>query len=308
MSVDTEEAMGSIPGTVMDDLLKEMKSSGRHWRSLMEDPRHPFLNRKFRWFTDPKKGMFYRLVTPGQRGTFLDIGAASGIVSACLSEDYERGYALERQQVFAEFMKLRFQMDSIRNVQILHGSALEIPLPDNSIDLAAVNGVMEWIPHAGKGTNPRKVQLKFLREVGRCLNPGGKVVIAIENAWDYQQLSGFSAHGTARYVGFLPKWLGNIVNIIFKKRPYREYIYSYFGYDRLLKEAGYKNVRIFIVMPDYYSPVDIYSFDRNALNEFYIKYHSGSRMKRMLKTLSDVFGVPYLWAFFEAAFYIEAEM
>lgn len=308
MNADSENDMGSIPDTVMNDLVKELSFSGRPWRDVLEDPRYPVLNRKFRWFTNPQKGMFYRLVTPGQRRAFLDIGAASGIVSACLSEDYEKGFALERQQVFVEFMKLRFQLDSIANVQVLHGSALEIPLPDNCIDLAAVNGVLEWIPHADKQTNPRKVQLKFLREVGRCLNPGGKIVIAIENAWDYKQLSGFSAHSTARYVGFLPKWLGNIVNLIFKRQPYREYIYSYFGYQRLLKEAGYRNVRIFVVMPDYYSPVDIYSFDRNALNEFYLKYHSGSRMKRMLKRLSDTFGVVFLWAYFEAAFYIEAEM
>ena len=307
MGIESESDMGSIPDAVMKNLVEELSSGSVDWRSVLKDKRFPVLNRKFRWFTNVQKGMFYRLVAPAKRGAFLDIGAASGIVSACLSEDYERGYALERQQVFVNFMKRRFQMDSIKNVEVLQGSALEIPLPNDSIDLAAVNGVMEWMPHADTYVNPRKVQLRFLREVGRCLGPGGKIVIAIENAWHYLQLSGFSAHGTARFVGFLPKWLGNIVNTIVKGRPYREYIYSYFGYKKLLEEAGYSNVRIHVVMPDYYSPVDVYSFDRDSLNELYLKYHTGSRLKQLLKKLSDALGTPYLWAYFEAAFYIVAD-
>ena len=244
---------------------------------------------------------------PGRRHAFLDVGAASGIVSACLSDVYEKGYALEQQLVFVEFMRHRFRMDSIRNVEVLGGNALAIPLPDASIDLVAVNGVLEWVAHGERKSNPRKVQLRFLREAGRCLHPEGKIVIAIENAWHYLQLKGFSAHGTARYVGFLPKWLGNVENRLVKKRPYREYIYSYFGYKRLLEEAGYRNVQIYIVMPNYYHPADIFSFDKDALDALYLKYHSRSRVGRAVKKLSDMLGVPYLGAYFEAAFYVVAE-
>ena len=307
MNANLEDSMESIPEAVMRELLKECRTCGKHWRSILEDKRYPLLNRKVGWFTNERKGMFYKLVKPAKRKAFLDVGAGSGIVSVCLSEEYEKGYALESQESFAEFMEHRFLMDSIGNVDVLHWSALQIPLPDNSIDLAVLNGVLEWIPHADKTANPRQVQLRFLREVSRCLAPGGKIAIAIENAWHHLQIKGFSAHGTARFVALLPKPIGNIVNRLVKKRPYLEYIYSTFGYRKLLKEGGYGNCNIYVVVPDYYSPVDIYSFEKNALNEFFRKYHEGSRSKSMIKRLSDIVGVPYPLAFFEAAFYIETE-
>lgn len=299
--------MGSIPTAVMQRLLRDLDSSDRPWQEALADPLLGLPARKVYWFTSPQKGAFYRSVMPGRRRAFLDVGAASGIVSACLSEMYEKGYALEMQQVFVEFMRHRFRMDSIGNVEVLQGSALAIPLPDASIDLVAVNGVLEWVSHADTKSNPRQVQLQFLREVRRCLHEDGKIVIAIENAWHYLQLVGFSAHGTARYVGFLPKWLGNVVNRLVRKRPYREYIYSWFGYRRLLEQAGYRNVQIFVVMPNYYRPIDVYRFDRGGLNALYLKYHSGRRVWRALKKLSDMLGTPYLGAYFEAAFYVVAE-
>jgi SAM-dependent methyltransferase len=299
--------MGSMPNAVMKRLVHDLDSANRPWRDVLADESLGLPERKIRWFTNPRKGMFYRSVAPGRGGAFLDVGAASGIVSACLSEVYERGYALEQQQVFVDFMRHRFRMDSIQNVEVLHGSALAIPLPDGSIDLGAVNGVLEWVAHGDRESNPRDVQLRFLREVRRCLRPDGKIVIAIENAWDYRQIKGVTAHGTARYVGFLPKWLGNAVNQLVKKRPYLEYVYSYFGYKRLLRDAGYNNVQIFVVMPNYHTPEDIYQFDKSGLDALYLKYHSRSRIRTAVKKLSGMLGVPYLWAYVEAAFYVVAD-
>jgi SAM-dependent methyltransferase len=273
----------------MEELVRFLKTNGGPWRRVLKDPRFSSLESKFLWFTDPRSGMFYRLVSPGRKGSFLEVGAASGIVSACLSEEYERGYALEEQAVFVEFMKHRFQMDSIKNVQVMHGNALDIPLLDTSVDLVAVNGVMERMPTGVLGENPRKVQMRFLREARRCLSSGGKIVIAIENAWHHRLL------------------MGNAVNRAVEKRHGTESIYSYFGYKKLLAEAGFSNVRIFVVMPDYCLPVDIYSFNRRSLTELYLKYHSGSRLGRMLKRLSNVLGAPYLGAYFTKAFYVEAE-
>ena len=89
-------------------------------------------------------------------------------------------------------------------------------------------------------------------------------------------------------------------------RPRREFSHSYFGYRRLLADAGYSQVRLYVLLPHCDLPIDIYSFDRLALNELFRKYHARMRDKRIIKSASDWLGVPYLWAYFEAAFYVVA--
>lgn len=277
MAAEPASRLDSMPLATMSECLKELRSSGRPWRSVLQDRRFQVPRDQYRSFTNPQKGTFYRLLSPGRRRAFLEVGARSGIVSACLSEEYERGYALEIDSEFVEFMRLRFLMDSIANVQVLQGDALAIPLPDGSIDLTVIDGAVEWAPPADRRPAAGQVQLKILREIHRCLGAAGKIAIAVENAWDYRSKRG---------------------------RAHRRSVHSYFGYRKLLTEAGYSKIRIFVVMPDFHLPIDIYSFDRQSLNELFQKYDSASRAKRAVKRLSDALGVRYLCAYFQRAFYI----
>jgi len=183
---------------------------------------------------------------------------------------------LETQPEFVEFMRLRFLEDSISNVRVLQGDALSVPLPDGSIDLAVINGATAWSPQAERQSAPEHTQARILSEIHRCLGPAGKIAIAVENAWDYRS----------------------------EKDHVRSHVHSYFGCRRLLAETGYSKIRVFVVMPDYHLPIDIYSFDRQSLNELFQKYDSASRVKRVVKRLSDVLGVRYLWAYFQRAFYV----
>ncbi len=278
------------PYDAVGDLVLEMQHSNRSWHSIIRDDRYVRMGLKHAWFTNPQKGVFYRLITPTERTTFLDVGAGSGIVSACLSADYEKGYALDLQQVFVDFMSRRFAQDSIHNVEVIHGNALAMPVPDQSVDLAAINSLLQWIPHSEPASDPQLVQARLLREVRRCLKPGGKVVLAVDNAWHHKQLRLQVSNFVSRARG----------------RPRREFSHSYFGYRRLLADAGYSQVRLYVLLPHCDLPIDIYSFDRLALNELFRKYHARMRDKRIIKSASDWLGVPYLWAYFEAAFYVVA--
>ncbi len=287
-------------------LLDEMKSSHRSWHSIIRDERYASMGLKHAWFTNVQKGTFYRLISPPERTAFLDVGAGSGIVSACLSPDYERGYALDFQPIFADFMNQRFAQDAVHNVEVVHGNALEVPLQESAVDLAAVNGVLQWIPHSDPASDPRQVQLRLLREVRRCLKPGGKVVLAVENGWHHKRLKGHAVDVAARVSGSVRNRLTNNFNRHAPGQTCRKYLHSYFGYRKLLHEVGFKQVRFYVLMPGCELPIDIYSFDRKALHELFSKYHAQMPGKRALKAFSDALRVPYLWAYFEAAFYVEA--
>lgn len=308
MRHDSYDYLDSLaPPAVVAEFLAAAKTSTEPWQDLLTAPQWRDRGLRPRWFTTQQKGAFYQVVTPAQRQAFLDVGAGSGIVAACLSEDYERGYAIEAHPVFVEFMVHRFRSDSIANVEVIAGSALDIPLPDQCVDLAAVNGVLQWVPRHRPDLAPRTAQLRLLREVRRCLRPGGKLVLAVENAWHHLQIRGVATAGVAPGVTLLPKGIGSVLNRLSKGRPYREHMYSLVGYRRLLAEAGFGQVRPYVLMPESWQPVDVYSFDAPALHELYAKYHRRDRAKTLVRMLSEAMGVPYLWAYLEAAFYLEAD-
>ncbi|MCP4650115.1 MAG: hypothetical protein GY853_08580 [PVC group bacterium] len=114
-----------------------------------------------------------------------------------------------------------------------------------------------------------------LKKVKDALTSGGKVALAVKNKW------------------CLNNW--------------GKADYNYCGYKKLLKNAGYENINVFLVYPNYVSPQAIYSLDKPALNEFYRKYHSQNKFKKIIKFFSDTFKMKYLMAFFEKSFYIVAE-
>lgn len=244
----------------------------------MRDERFGPLQVRHRWFTDTQKGMFYRLVLPPKRGTFLEIGAGSGIVSACLSEDYERGYALESRVSLVEFLELRFRLDSISNVQVLKSEDLDVPVADGSIDLVAVNEGVARVPTVSR----------FLSEMRRCLAPDGLLVVAGDNAWDFRRiLRSLSGRSRSESRG-------------------RMLTCSYFGYRSLLQRAGFRNVQVFVVMPDRHMPIDIYSFHRPSLDHLFAKYYGKRGIKRAVWWLSSALRVPHFPALFESAFYVVA--
>lgn len=290
---------------VVAQFLAAATASGRPWQDLLTQWQSRGL--KTTWFTNPQKGAFYRIISASRRMAFLDVGAGCGIVSACLSEDFERGYALEVNPVFVEFMQHRFRADAIANVDVISGSALSIPLPDACVDLVACNGVLHWIPLSQPGLDPRKAQLGSLKEMHRCLRPGGRAVLAVENAWHFDHLKGKSALDTAPGVTALPHSLGWLWNRLVRGRQHRARVYSSFGYRRLLAEAGFRDVKLFALLPACDLPIDIYSLDGPALHEMYLKYHSRAKGKRLVKALSDGLGMPYLLAHFASAFYVVAD-
>ncbi len=177
-----------IPLEAMALFVSELKSGDLHWRSVLSEPRFEMLHCRQRWFTDRQKGMFFRLLSPPRREAFLEIQAGSGIVSSCLSEDFKRGYAWERRPACADFMELRFRSDSIVNLEILRASGSEIALPDESLDLVAINEPISMERATFAGSDAEEFALAILREALRCLRRTGRLIMAVDNAWHYPSL------------------------------------------------------------------------------------------------------------------------
>ena len=280
-----------------------MRESGRPWRELLSDVRFAVPSWQRHWFTNPQTGVIFQLMSSSRRERFLEIGHGAGMVSTCLSADYAQGYVLTDHQLWGQFMSERFRADSVQNVEVLRGSPLAIPLPAKSVDLVALNGALESAPEASLSLDPREAQIRMLRDVHRCLRPRGRVVVAARNAW---------ARSRSVRPATLERRSDRVTDPDVTRRhatgpvarPRRELLHSYIGYRRLLHETGFENIRGYVVAPDYYTPIDLYSFDKVGLDSLFARRHASSSLRSMAKRLSDALRMTYPGGYFESSFYL----
>jgi SAM-dependent methyltransferase len=254
--MDGRNRQGTAPAGEVRLLLAAMER-GIHWRTALEAVELPTLSKKRDWLTDPGRARFYASLPTAARHRALDVGAGSGVIAQALSEHFDRVVAIEHAAEWSEFMRRRFAQDDVGNVDVVLGSAVPLPFATDTFDLVVVNGVLEWIPEASTGDTPREAQLNFLRDVRRVLRPGGALGIAIENRICLWNLAGAAPHGEPPYAVILPRAVAAWYTRRVQRREYRNWIYTFWGYKRLLRAAGFRDVLIQQVQPNYYAPQEV---------------------------------------------------
>jgi len=281
---NTEHTLGTLDPRDLRSLIE--KSRDGNWREVLRRSENLGLQRKRNWFENRRKGLFYLNLGCPPGGSALDIGAGSGIVSEVLADYYRTVYALDYNEDFIEFLKLRFIQGGKRNVRVVRGNALELPLRDCSLDLAVLNGVLEWTPSFRPANDPYATQQEALRECFRVLRPGGKIAIAIENRYYLHFLRGSTPHGDYPFTTVLPRALANWLNLRVRGAPYRNYIHSSVGYRRLLESAAFRSIERYVILPDYHNPLLVVGFQDNRMFARALssgEFLSESPIKRMIR-------------------------
>jgi arsenite methyltransferase len=101
----------------------------------------------------------------------LDVGSGSGtdvLIASRLVGPAGRVYALDMTEAMREKLRANVERCGVRNVQVLEGTAEEVPLPDASVTVVTSNGVLNLVPDKPKA----------IAEIARVLRPGGRVQIA----------------------------------------------------------------------------------------------------------------------------------
>jgi SAM-dependent methyltransferase len=108
-------------------------------------------------------------IRPGD--TVLDIGSGSGtdlLIAALLAGPDGRAIGLDMTPAMRRKAAANAEVLGLDNVELVDGTAEDIPLPDASVDVVTSNGVINLVPD-----KPAAV-----REIHRVLRPGGRVQIA----------------------------------------------------------------------------------------------------------------------------------
>ena len=220
----------------------------------------------------------------------LDIGSGWGTISCLLAARYETVISVESVWERIDFLRIRAQQEGLYNIQPLQATFLELPIPESSLDLVVLNGVLEWIGIASDTDTPDGLQQKVLKKIYSCLKPGGTLYIGIENRLAYNYFFGAPDHSDLPFTSLVPRWMANWImqrksqqsrRTTRASGAYRTYTYSYWGYKSLLRKTGYSDIRIYIVLPDYNNPAYIIPTDNPRAFAYTIhQLYSGASLKR----------------------------
>jgi SAM-dependent methyltransferase len=187
----------------------------------------------------------------------LDLGGGWGAVPCALAPACHSVTTVDTNPHTLEFIRLRAEQSGLDNLIPVRVDPLDdarLPFADGSFDVAVMNGVLEWVGEASKGVSPEEVQRRCLAEVRRVLKPTGALYVGIENRFALGYFMGAKDHSHLRYTSVLPRPLANAVMRFRRGRPYRTYTYSYKGYKRLLKSAGFSLPELYLAIPSYRDP------------------------------------------------------
>ena len=255
----------------------------KSWQEAVDAYSHTLGSYTLSYIKDESRADWHIILPLDAEATVLDIGSGWGNIALSLSKLCKQVYCCDVNMTNLRLLNVRMRDNGIKNVvsfQYEPNSFLRLPFSDSSIDVAVLNGVLEWMGVAEIDALPDRVQLKALKEIRRILKPGGALYIGIENRYSIAALRGQRMHGELPFVGLFPRWSSNFITRIVQRKQHRTYIYSLGGYRRLLRRAGFEQTDFYLPYPSYHHPNYLIPLKPAWVKRFWLDHLSVSRSKK----------------------------
>lgn len=204
---DMSNYYGEIGKKHMTNLLRDADKLG-YKVALQKYCNDPFV---YRYTMDETRARWISIIPHNKDSIFFDVGCGWGTNSVPISRHVKKVIALDATFERVKFVNIRAHQSDIKNITSILGSAIKLPLPDNSVDIVAFNGVLEWLGIIDKNLNPMDIQMDALREAYRVLKPNGKIYIGIENRYSLRYFLGNpDDHSFIRFTSLMPRKIANM--------------------------------------------------------------------------------------------------
>lgn len=255
------------------------------------------------WLEDiiysPKRPAGLELLRLTGEETCIDYGCMWGALTIPLAQRTRYVVGVDQTPESLAFLQARLKESRCDNVALLNHDVRSMPILSNKVDVAVVNGVLEWIPEQGVvelktyfaqrqkrayAGDPQAHQKSFLEKVRANLREKGKLYLAIENRYDLNSFFGArDPHTGLLFTSFTPRAVASLLSKLQLGRPYVNWLYSFRGLSRLLIDSGFSRVDLYMCFPDYRYPERIIPFG-HSLRSFRPTISSiNSRGRKSLK-------------------------
>jgi SAM-dependent methyltransferase len=225
-----------------------------NWRSALLESEESSVQRASEMILNLERANWHWLLNLPARSRVLDVGAGMGTDSHALALRFRQIMATEPDLDRIQFMRQRFAQERLSNIKIVRTSVWDLPFAEQSMDLVAMNGVLEWVAEGVPG-DPGELQRQALRKVVRLLRTGGYLYLGIENRYVPRYFLGYpDPHCKLPWVTVLPRPLAQWLARRKSADGYRNYLYSSKGYRKLLQEAGLSDIKLYAAIPSYTFP------------------------------------------------------
>lgn len=259
---------GEIPEATMNDLLARSERDG--YRKAVKDL---FGSKDMEAnIMSPDRAAFQDVLPIPEGSLVMDLGAGLGAVATSLAKRY-RVVALEGVWERSRFIAIRKEQDKLDNLTVINSDANDMPLADGQFECITLIGVLEWVALFDQNGDPQEVQRRFLERLRKLLSPTGRILIGIENRFGWSQMAGSLDHSGLPYTSLMPRWMARWVC----SRPtyrsasnsgYRTYTYSYYGFQRLFRQAGLDIAENWIAPTSYHRPVAMIPLHQPAIEAY----------------------------------------
>ncbi|MFQ5600426.1 MAG: class I SAM-dependent methyltransferase [Candidatus Krumholzibacteriia bacterium] len=283
-------------GEVERDRMRRINAAAREhgWSEALARHLAPERPELLRYVQHPTRAD-WRVLLPldRERTVSVDVGAGWGASSFALSPHVLRHYAVEKIAERVEFISIRAHEDAVDNVVPVRADLHALPFAPASIDVFAVNGVLEWAgladPQAGDRCpprSPRVLQESFLRQLLELLRPGGWLYVGIENRFGRMFWRGTPDHQGLRFTSLMPRQVARAYTRLraarsprtFEhERDYRAWTYSLPGYRGLFARCGFVELQCYGVVPGYNVPTQIVPLEAPGAFAYLAKRSRSSR-------------------------------
>jgi SAM-dependent methyltransferase len=251
-------------GDIEDEILDMVKIHTDFTEILARETRWPIL-----YHLSPERRNLLDWYTFNNTGTLLEIGAGCGALTGMFCEKLKKVVAVELSRKRSMIVSQRCH--NFRNLEILVGNFNDIEFQE-LFDYVTLIGVLEY---AKSFLHIDQPHYNVLRRACGLLNPGGRLILAIENKYGLKYWAGSREdHTTGLFDGIQGYSDPETFHETFSKQELAD----------LITLSGFEDIHFYYPHPDYKIPHEIFSdhylpgihqtltdapnFDRDRLNLF----------------------------------------
>jgi SAM-dependent methyltransferase len=251
-------------GEIEEEILDLVKVHTDFTEILARETRWPIL-----YHLSPERWNLLDWYPFDTKGTLLEIGAGCGALTGMFCKKLKKVVAVELSRKRSVIVSQRCR--NVRNLEILVGNFNDMEF-NEFFDYVTLVGVLEYAKSFIHGHKPHD---DILRRASELLNPGGQLILAIENKYGLKYWAGSREDHTAGLFDGIQGYSNQDTS------------HETFGRQELIDlitRSGFENIHFYYPHPDYKIPHEIFSdhylpgihqtltdapnFDRDRLNLF----------------------------------------